>query len=78
MRVTARNAEQKKPDLKSQARLPLLAQTPWGWKGSSIGDGRGTLGLQTRPNIISAKRPPALVSARQGGVGVKDACELAR
>jgi hypothetical protein len=29
----------------------FLAQTPWGWNGSSIGDGRGTLGLQTRPNI---------------------------
>jgi hypothetical protein len=76
--VTARNAEQKKPDLNGNLPLGIApfrrgewgniehstlnsehpledfwAKTPWGWKGSSIGDGRGTLGLQTRPNINS-------------------------
>ena len=27
------------------------AKTSWGWKGSSIGNGRGLWGKQTRPNF---------------------------
>jgi hypothetical protein len=69
-----RNAEQKKPDLKTpESGLPFflvlpLAQPPWGWKEASNEDGWG----------FGASRPGFSRFRRSGGVGVKDACELAR
>ena len=50
------------------------APTPWGWKGSSIGDGWG---VRAALASIGVSRPGFSQYRRSGGVGGKDACELA-
>jgi hypothetical protein len=62
-----RNAEQKKPDLKTGS-ATCLWRSPLGMEGASIRGGRGTSGQQTRLFTLQAKRR----------VGVQDAGQLAR
>ena len=58
---------------------PAFSADPLGMEGVEHWGWAGVWGKQTRPDFNS-KRSVRLhnVSARQGGVGVKDACELAR
>jgi hypothetical protein len=88
-----RNAGQKKAGPENEAsdtknRFPIFersertlfgAKTPWGWKGSSIGDGWGCEPVAAPPAIGEhwGKQTRLFLFRRSGGVGGNDACKLA-